>query len=117
MDDTPPDAAKDSALHEYVDAEVAVDALETPGQEKALYAALQRLPGVQNVSIAGGKVAVRYEPVRITKERLIDVIQGAGFRIAEIESGPASPLTDAFASKGERPADRETSPAKQKTTS
>jgi len=116
MDETPPDAAKDSALHEYVDAEVAVDGLENPGQEKTLYTALEPLPGVQSVSIAGGKVAVHYEPVRITKAQLIEAIQGAGFRIAQVELGPSSPLTDIFASKGERPADRETSPAEQKTT-
>jgi len=117
MDDTPPDAAKDSALHEYIDAEVAVDALETPGQEKALYAALQRLPGVENMSIADGKVALRYEPVRITKAKLIQAIQGAGFRTNEVELGSASPLTDVFASKDEIIGGRETSPAKQKTTS
>src|SRR5436190_18735564 len=110
MDETPPDAAKDSALHEYVDAEVAVDGLENPGQERTLYAALERLPGVQNVSIAGGKVTLRYEPVRITKLQLIQAIQATGFRITEVEVGSASPLTDAFASKQERPVDRETSP-------
>ena len=117
MDETPPDAAKDSALHEYVDAEVAVDGLENPGQEKRLYTALQPLPGVQSVSIAGGKVAVHYEPVRITKAQLIEAIQGAGFRIAEVELGFTSPVTDSFASKGERLTDRNVSPAEQKTIS
>ena len=116
MDETSPEGSDSAALHEYIDAEIAVDGLETPGQEKTLYAALEHLEGVQSVNIAGAKVTVHYEPVEITKSQLIDAIQGAGFRIAEIESAAASPLTDALAKKtvGQDP---DTSDAQEKGSS
>jgi len=117
MDETPPAASKDAALHEYIEAQATVGDLETPGQAKTLHAALEQLSGIESVSIAGGKVAVHDEPVRITTAQLIEAIQGAGFRIAEVESVPASPLTDAFAGKAEAPPDREASLAQQKTSS
>jgi copper chaperone CopZ len=117
MDETPPNPSKDAALHEYIDAKAAIDGLETPGQEKTLHTALEDLPGVQWVSITSGEVAVRYEPVRITKAQLIQAIQGAGFGVAEFESAPASPLTDAFVGKAEIPADRGASRAQQKISS
>jgi copper chaperone CopZ len=117
MDKTPPDASKNAALHEYIDAKAAIDGLETPGQEKTLRSALEHLPGVQWVSITSGEAAVRYEPVRITKAQLIQAIQDAGFGVAEFESAPASPLTDAFVGKAEVAADRGVSRAQQKTSS
>ena len=117
MDETPPDASKNAALHEYIDAKAAIDGLETPGQEKSLRAALEHLPGVQWVSITSREATVRYEPVQITKAQLIETIQGAGFGVAEFESAPASPLTDAFVSKADVPADRGASRAQPKASS
>jgi hypothetical protein len=117
MGETPPDASKNAALHEYIDAKAAIDGLERPGQEETLHTALEHLPGIQWVSITSGALALRYEPVRITKAQLIEAIQGAGFGVAEFESAPASPLTDAFVSKADVPADRGASRAQPKASS
>ena len=92
------EATDRSGLHEYIDAEIAIESLTTPTQEKALYAALEGLNGVHNVSIKEGKVSVKYEPVCVTEQEIVAAIQSAGFRIADQQSAPSSPLTDAFVS-------------------
>src|SRR5438045_9671238 len=92
------EATDRSGLHEYIDAEIAIERLTTPTQEKALYAALEGLNGVHNVSIKEGKVSVKYEPVCVTEQEIVAAIQSAGFRVADQQSAPSSPLTDAFVS-------------------
>ncbi len=92
-----PDAdAPDSIPHEYIAAEISVAGLETPADEQTLNAALSGLEGVKNLSISGGKIAVEYEPVRITKAQLGEAIARAGFRVADVESAPASSISDAL---------------------
>ena len=110
MDDKKRDVADDSSLHEYIDAEISLDPLATPPQEKILHISLERLPGVKNVTIVDGKVAVRYEPVQVTKRELVQAIQSAGFHTTEVESGSASSLTDAFATTPGTETGDETSP-------
>ena len=94
--------AEESALHEYIDTEIVIDDLTTPTQEKTLYDTLEKLKGVHNVTIKNEKVSVQYEPVRVTEKAIIAAIQGAGFRIADEHSVPASPMIDALVS-GTRP--------------
>lgn len=90
--------ANESALHEYIDAEILIEDLKTPTQEKTLHDTLEKLKGVHNVAIKSGKVSVQYEPVRVTEKAIIAAIQGAGFRIADEHSAPASPMIDAMVS-------------------
>ena len=80
------EAAEESGLHEYIDAEIAIESLTTPTQEKALYTALDGLNGVHNVSIKEGKVSVKYEPVCVTEQEIVAAIQSAGFRVVAEES-------------------------------
>jgi len=94
--------AEESALHEYIDAEILIEDLKTPTQEKTLNDTLEKLKGVHNVTIKNEKVSVQYEPVRVTEKAIIAVIQGAGFLIADEHSAPASPMIDALVS-GTRP--------------
>jgi copper chaperone CopZ len=89
---------EESGLHEYIDTELVIEDLKTPTQEKALYDTLEKLKGVHNVTIKNEKVSVRYEPVRVTEEAIVAAIEGAGFRIADQHSAPASPMTDALVS-------------------
>ena len=91
--DTP---APDPVPHEFIDAEMSVAGLETPADEQTLSSALSRLDGIQSLHISRGKVAVEYDPIRITKAQLSEVISRAGFRVAEAESGPASSIADAL---------------------
>ncbi|MDQ3625441.1 MAG: hypothetical protein M3463_23700, partial [Verrucomicrobiota bacterium] len=92
-----PDApTPDSVPHDFIDVEICVSGLETPADEQKLHSALSGMEGIQNLSISGGKVAVEYDPVRITKAQLSEAIISAGFRVAEVESGPASPISDAL---------------------
>ena len=94
--------AKESGLQEYIDAEIVIEDLKTPTQEKTLCDTLEKLKGVHNVTIKNEKVSVQYEPVRVTEKTIIDAIQGGGFRIADERSAPASPMIDALV-KGARP--------------
>lgn len=90
--------ADKSTLHEYIDAEILIEDLKAPTQEKAVYDALEKLEGVHNVTIKNEKVSVQYEPVHVTEKAIIAAIQGAGFRIAGEHSAPSSPVIDALVS-------------------
>ena len=90
--------AKESGLQEYIDAEIVIEGLKTPTQEKTLCDTLEKLKGVHQLTIKGEKVSVNYEPVRVTKRAIVAAIEGAGFRIADEHSAPASPMIDALVS-------------------
>ena len=82
--------------HEFIDAEISITGLETPADEQALHSALSGLDGIQTLHISRGKVAVEYDPMQVTKAQLSEVISRAGFRVAEVESRPASSIADAL---------------------
>ena len=85
-------------MHEYIDAEIVIEDLKTPTQEKTLYNTLEKLKGVHNVTIKNEKVSVQYEPVHVTEKAIVAAIQSAGFRIADEHYAPASPMIDAMVS-------------------
>ncbi len=86
----------DAGLHEFVDVEFTITALDTPAKEKIVIDALKDLPSVRSLSIAKGKVSFTYEPVLFSRRKLLQAIACAGFQIADIEAAPASALIDAF---------------------
>jgi copper chaperone CopZ len=86
----------DSIPHEFIDAEISVAGLETPADEQALNSALAELDGVESLRISPGKVAIEYDPLRVTKIKISEAIGKAGFRVVEVESGLASPISDAL---------------------
>src|SRR5260221_14595441 len=51
----PNEPSADSAPHEFIDAEISVDGIENPTDEKTLSTALHGLAGIRNFTIAGGK--------------------------------------------------------------
>ena len=89
--------AKESGLQEYIDAEIVIEGLKTPTQEKTLCDTLEKLKGVHNVTIKNEKVSVQYEPVRLTEKAIVAAIH-AGFRITDQHSAPSSPMIDALVS-------------------
>jgi hypothetical protein len=99
MEEKPSDFLKETPLHEYVDAEFTVAGLESPGREKELCDALEKLPGLANLSISHGRVMAHYEPVLLSRKYLEEAIQRAGFQISETHAAASSPVTDAFAEK------------------
>ena len=103
MDDSPKNSPSDAGLHEFVDAEFAVEGLESPAREKALRDALEKLAGLESITISGGKVMAHYEPVLLGRKQLEETIRGAGFQISEEHASASSQLTDAFAEKSKPP--------------
>jgi copper chaperone CopZ len=86
----------DPVPHDFIDAEFSVAGLNGPADEQTLSAALNALDGIESRSISGGKVAIEYDPVQITKAQLTAAITNAGFRVGDVESGPASSIGDAL---------------------
>ncbi len=97
------DPSNEPGLHEYVDAEFTIEGLESPSREKALHDALEKLPGLESLSISHGKVTAHYEPVLLSRKQLEEAIQSAGFQISETHSTASSPMTDAFAKENKPP--------------
>jgi copper chaperone CopZ len=90
------DASSADPLHEWIDVEMTIAGLSSPADEQALSKAVGELPGIKTFTVSAGKLAVEYEPVTITKARIHEAIERAGFRIADEESGSASPIADAL---------------------
>jgi hypothetical protein len=97
------ESPKETGLHEYVDAEFTVAGLESPGREKGLRDALEKLPGLKSLSILHGRVMVQYEPVLLSRKHLEEAIVRAGFQISETHATDSSPMTDAFAKENKPP--------------
>jgi hypothetical protein len=103
MNEKPMDSPDEAGLHEYVDAEFTVAGLESPGREKGLRDALEKLPGLKSISIFRGRVMAHYEPVLLSRKHLEEAIQRAGFQISETHATDSSPMTDAFAEENKPP--------------
>ena len=93
MNDSNPE---NTVPHELIDAEISVVGLESAADEKTVFSALEKLESVSDISISHGKVALSYEPVRITRAQIEEAIAHAGFRVGEVESAPSSPLVGDF---------------------
>ena len=94
---TPPDEpAADSAPHEFIDVELAIEGMQTPVDDQALHAMLSKVEGLRNLTVSRGHVAVEYEPVRITEAQLAAKIAELGFHVTSFEIGPASAIADAL---------------------
>jgi hypothetical protein len=89
-------ATPDTAPHEYIDADFTVEGLASAVEEQKLLQAFAGREGIKSMTISGPKVMVEYEPVYIHKTQIVAEINAAGFRVAEVESVPASPIVDAI---------------------
>lgn len=89
-------ATPDSAPHEYIDAELAIEGLASPVDEQKLLQAFTGREGIRSMTLSGSKLMVEYEPVFIHKTQIVAAIQTAGFRVGGVESAPASPIVEAI---------------------
>jgi hypothetical protein len=72
-------------------------------EEQKLLQAFSGREGIRSMTVSGGKVMVEYEPVLIHKTQIVAAIVAAGFRVAGVESAPASPIVEAIFEEGGAP--------------
>ena len=87
---TPPE------LQELVDAEIAVEGVRSPVDEEKLRTVVDALPGVEEPTLYGGLLTLRYDPISTTKTKICDALVQAGFGVSILRAAPASPVTDAI---------------------
>ena len=85
-----------SELQEFVDAEIAVEGVQSPIQEERLRQLVAELPGIEDPALYGGLLTLRYDPVVITKTKICDALVEAGFGVSVLRAAPASPVIDAI---------------------
>src|SRR2546423_7403116 len=96
MNEKPPKPPSDPGLHEYVDAEFTIEGLKLPSDEKILCDTLEKLRGLNKFSLRRGNMTAHYDPVLLSRKRLEEAIEGAGFHISKTHVTASSPLTDAL---------------------
>jgi len=84
-------------LRVVLDLEMAVEGLESAVNHQKVQDVLADVPGVESVSILEGKIAIQYDPEKVTKARLTELISSAGFSISGSASAPPSPPVDSQA--------------------
>ena len=88
--------------HDYIDAKMLIEGMSTPADEQKLTSTLNELRGVRTVTIAGANVTVEYDPVEVSKHEIGEVITRMGFKVVDVETAAASPLSDALHGSQER---------------
>ena len=78
-------------LKALMDAEIAVDGLESPAVQQRLRSLLENLPGVEAVGFLKRRVAIRYDAERTVSARLCEVLRQAGFEFSGVETAAMSP--------------------------
>ena len=81
------------ALTELIDAEFFVEGADTPTGEQRLRDALQH-DGIDELTVAHGRVDIRYDPITVNKAEFIHIIEAAGFRVNHVETAATSPVVD-----------------------
>ena len=92
----PDEPAADSTPHEFIDVELGIDGMQTPADEQILSDMLAKVEGIRTFNVSPGHVAIEYEPVRITESQLAEKIVQLGYRVVDVEIGPASAISDAL---------------------
>ena len=83
-------------LQELVDAEISVEGLTSPVKEEQLRQAVAAIPGVSDANLYGGMLALQYDPISTSKNKICEILVEAGFAVSLLRAAPASPLTDAI---------------------
>ena len=73
-----------------------VEGLGAAGDEEKLNSALNRLRGVRAVVFGGANVTVEYDPIEVSKHEIGEAIALLGFKVVDVETAAASPLSDAL---------------------
>ncbi len=88
VDPVPPE------LQVWVDAEIALEGRISPADHQTIESAFGKLPGVASLTFVDNRVAIRYDPERITLAQFRGLIAQAGFRVSDVESGASSPAVE-----------------------
>jgi hypothetical protein len=78
-------------LRVLMDAEIQLKGLISNAEQPKLEKQLLALPGVESLNFTESGVSIRYDPEKLTRAKLCDLIAQAGFPISEVGSAPASP--------------------------
>ncbi|EDY22329.1 hypothetical protein CfE428DRAFT_0454 [Chthoniobacter flavus Ellin428] len=78
-------------LQVLLDLELTIQGLNSAVAQQRLETALADISGMESLSFFEGKLAIRYEPEKVTRTQIFERIGAAGFQIAAAESAPPSP--------------------------
>lgn len=81
-------------LKVLMDLELTIKGMAAATDHAKLQSALAEVPGVEEVSLWEGKVAIRYCPETVSRHQLHELITTAGFTIGNEDSAPPAPSVD-----------------------
>lgn len=78
-------------LQVLLDLELTIKSLQSAVEQQRLEEVLAGISGMDSVSFFEDKIAIRYDPQKITQAEIASQIGSAGFAIAAADSAPPSP--------------------------
>lgn len=81
-------------LQVWVDTEMSLEGSGSPAEHQKIQSLLGCLPGVGSLSFVGDRVAIRYDPEKVTGARLCELMSQAGFKVSEMHSASSDPVDD-----------------------
>ncbi len=96
-----PETERVSGAEDFIEAEIEAAEMDSPTAEMEIRAVIEKLPGIQQFSLAKGKLSVRYDPTLVSKKKLGDAIASAGHPASHIEVGRTEGHADSDASAGQ----------------
>jgi len=99
-------------LQVLLDLELTIEGSHSPAEHQKLQATLVAVPGVDSVSFSENIIAIRYDPERITKAGLSQLITAASFSISGTASATPTPVVEPGSEAPEnRPDNEDSGPA------
>ena len=87
-------------LQVWVDTEMSFEGSDSPAEHQKIQSLLGRLPGVGSLSFVGDRVAIRYDPEKVTGAQLREQLAQAGFKVSEVHSASSDPVDDIHENDG-----------------
>ncbi len=78
-------------LQTWVDAEIHFESRPSAAAQQELHVELAAQPGIAELSVTGGLIAIRYDPEQTTIARLREIVVIAGLKITAIENAAIAP--------------------------
>lgn len=95
-----PEPERLSGAEDFIEVEIEAAEMDSPTAEMEIRAVIENLPGLQEFTLAKGKLAVRYDPTLVTKKQITDAIASAGHPARHIEAGRTEGHADPASSSG-----------------
>jgi hypothetical protein len=93
MENPSPDSVP-SELQAWMDTEMAFEGTGSPMEHQKIESALGHLEGVASLTFVKDRVAIRYDPEKITSARLRELMGQAGFKVSDVLCAPSDPVAD-----------------------